>query len=61
MVRYIWRRRLEAARDALLDASEKRRIGEIAFHFGFSSEAHFARAFRSAFGKTASETRRTRG
>lgn len=61
VVRYIWRRRLEAARDALLDASEKRRIGEIAFHFGFSSEAHFARAFRSAFGKTASETRRTRG
>lgn len=61
VVRFIWRRRLNAAYDALVNPAESRRISEIAFHFGFSSEAHFARAFRTAFGKTASETRRSNG
>ncbi len=61
VLRYIWKRRLEAVRDALTNPNDSRRISEIAFHFGFSSEAHFARAFRAAFGKTASEMRRFRG
>ncbi|MCP3733424.1 helix-turn-helix domain-containing protein [Sphingomonas sp. RP10(2022)] len=61
VVRYIWKRRLEAAREALINPADSRRISEIAFHFGFSSEAHFARAYRTAFGKTASETRRSGG
>ena len=60
VARFIWRRRLEAAQAALLDPNDARRIGEIAFAFGFSSEAHFARAFRAAFGRTATETRRSR-
>lgn len=59
VVRFIWRRRLNGAREALVNPAESRRISEIAFHFGFSSEAHFARAFRTAFGKTATETRRS--
>lgn len=61
VLRYIWRRRLDAVRDALTNPHDSRRISEIAFHFGFSSEAHFARAFRAAFGKTASEVRRLGG
>lgn len=60
VVRYIWRRRLDAARIALMDVHDTRRIGEIAFAFGFSSESHFARAFRKAFGRTASAMRAER-
>lgn len=58
VARFIWRRRLDGAHAALMDSRDTRRIGAIAFAFGFSSEAHFARAFRLAFGKTASESRR---
>lgn len=58
VARFIWRRRIEAARDALADPADLRRIGEIAFQMGFSSEAHFSRLFRQAFGITPSEARR---
>ncbi|HEX8553933.1 MAG TPA: helix-turn-helix domain-containing protein [Sphingomonas sp.] len=61
VARYIWRRRLEAIRLALLDPGDARRIGEIAFAHGFSSQAHFARAFQAAFGTTARATRQDRG
>lgn len=61
VAKYIWRRRLEAARSALLDPYDTRRIGEIAFAHGFSSEAHFARAFKAAFETTAGTLRRNRG
>lgn len=57
--RFIMARRLEAAHAALTDPGDKRRIGEIAYAVGFSSEAHFARSFRAAFGQTATEIRRT--
>lgn len=50
--------RLEAARAALEDSSDLRRIGDIAFAYGFSSEAQFSRAIRGAFGVTAGEIRR---
>ncbi|NTS66849.1 helix-turn-helix domain-containing protein [Sphingomonas sp. HHU CXW] len=56
--RFILQRRLARARTALEDTSDQRRIGAIAFAFGFASEAHFARAFRAAFGTTASAVRR---
>lgn len=46
---FIRRSRLEAARAALLNPADQRRIGEIAFGYGFSSEAQFSRAFRAAF------------
>jgi AraC-like DNA-binding protein len=55
----IWRRRIEAAHAALLDPLEMRRIGELSYAFGFSSEAHFARAFKAAYGTTASVARRS--
>lgn len=58
--RFILQRRLARARAALEDASDERRIGAIAFAFGFASEAHFARAFRAAFGTTASAVRRAK-
>lgn len=57
VARFILQRRLAGARAALENPADHRRIGAIAFAFGFSSEAHFARAFRAAFGATASEIR----
>ena len=55
--RYILERRLLRIREHLCDPAERRRIGEIAFAYGFSSEAHFSRAFRRAFGCSPSEMR----
>ncbi len=43
---YLWQRRLERARECLRQASDWRSISEIAFSLGFSSSAHFSRAFR---------------
>jgi len=57
IARYIQGRRLLRIRDLLRDPAEHRRIGEIAFAFGFTSEAHFSRSFRRAFGLTPSEAR----
>jgi AraC-like DNA-binding protein len=50
--------RLDAARAALVDPADRRRIGEIAFAYGFGSEAHFSRAIRNAFGVSPGELRR---
>ncbi|CAO3426652.1 hypothetical protein [Azospirillum endophyticum] len=55
--RYIQERRLLRIREHLCDPAERRRIGEIAFAYGFSSEAHFSRAFRRSFGCSPSEMR----
>lgn len=49
--------RLDRIRTLLADPAEGRRISDLAFAHGFSSEAHFARAFRRAFGVSASEVR----
>ncbi|WP_235524315.1 helix-turn-helix domain-containing protein [Caulobacter sp. Root655] len=54
---YIWERRLHLARAALLDPKRARRISEIAFQCGFSSEAHFSRSFRKAFNIRPSDLR----
>lgn len=54
---YIWERRLHLARAALLDPKRGRRISEIAFQCGFSSEAHFSRSFRKAFNIRPSDLR----
>ena len=54
---YIWERRLHLARAALLDPKRARRISEIAFQCGFSSEAHFSRSFRKAFNLRPSDLR----
>jgi AraC-like DNA-binding protein len=50
--------RLDAARRALSDPGDGRRISEIAFAYGFSSEAQFSRAMRAAYGASPGELRR---
>lgn len=55
---YIQERRLVRAHAELSNpARSHRRIYEIAFELGFSSEAHFSRLFRSTFGQSPSDVR----
>jgi AraC-like DNA-binding protein len=54
---HIWMTRLDGCRGDLAQDSE-RSISEIAFAWGFSSSAHFSRAFRKRFGVTPSAFRR---
>lgn len=54
---HIWTTRLDGCRGDLARATD-RSISEIAFAWGFSSSAHFSRAFRKRFGVTPSEFRR---
>jgi AraC family transcriptional regulator, positive regulator of tynA and feaB len=53
---HIWTLRLDGCRDDLVRLPD-RTISEIAFAWGFSSSAHFSRAFRKRFGVTPSEVR----
>ena len=55
---HIWTTRLDGCRGDLARRSDQT-ISEIAFAWGFSSSAHFSRAFRKRFGVTPSEFRRT--
>lgn len=49
--KWIWERRLKAARDELLDpGSAKKSIIEIAYDKGFNDSAHFSRTFKERFG-----------
>ncbi|WP_029040538.1 AraC family transcriptional regulator [Cucumibacter marinus] len=51
--RYIWDCRLDRALAALGDpANQSKSISAVAFACGFSSSAHFSRAFRKRFGQT---------
>ena len=45
------------ARQALANPGDPRTISAIAYDCGFTNVAHFARAFREAFGVTASQVR----
>jgi len=54
---YVRRRRLEAARTALLDPRETRTMAALAYDLGFSSQALFNRLFRDAFGHAPRELR----
>lgn len=55
---YVQQRRLQRAFHALTNpANQRLRVADIAAHTGFSSEAHFSRAFRAAFGFTPSDAR----
>ncbi len=59
VLRWVWERRLRAARNDLLDPTQRQhRISEIAFRHGFNDTAHFSRAFRNRFGITPTELRR---
>jgi len=58
--RWLWERRLKAAREDLLNPNLNHlRISEIAFRRGFNDPAHFSRTFRSRFDTSPSELRRT--
>jgi AraC-like DNA-binding protein len=54
---YIQEQRLTRACAELCNPVHDRRIYEIAFALGFSSEAHFSRVFRSTFGLSPSDVR----
>jgi AraC family transcriptional activator of tynA and feaB len=54
---HIWTTRLDGCRSDLENRSD-RSISEIAFAWGFSSSAHFSRAFRKRFGVTPTAFRR---
>ncbi len=54
---YIQRRRLLSAHAALSDTSNRQQIADIAFAAGFSSAAHFSRAFSKEFGYSPREAR----
>lgn len=56
--RWVWERRLRAARKDLLDpALSESRISDIAFQRGFTDTAHFSRSFRNRFGISPSKLR----
>ncbi|TDD26370.1 helix-turn-helix domain-containing protein [Actinomadura sp. KC06] len=56
--RHILERRLQRAHDDLTAAgASTTTIADIAYRWGFSSQAHFARHFRARFGRTPTETR----
>ncbi|MFI0373648.1 helix-turn-helix domain-containing protein [Actinomadura sp. 1N219] len=58
--RHILERRLQRAHDDLTAPGAARTtIADIAYRWGFSSQAHFARHFRTRFGRTPTETRAT--
>jgi AraC-like DNA-binding protein len=54
---HVRRRRLEAARDAVLDPQDPRRLADLAQDLGFPSQALFSRQFRETFGCTPRELR----
>ncbi|CAN5921523.1 helix-turn-helix domain-containing protein [soil metagenome] len=55
---YIQEQRLGRAKSELANpAHDHRRIYDIAFNLGFTSEAHFSRVFRSTFGLSPSDLR----
>ncbi|MDX3726183.1 helix-turn-helix domain-containing protein [Streptomyces caniscabiei] len=56
--RHILEQRLAKAREELADPGSRHlTIAEVAHHWGFASQAHFTRVFRSRFGGTPGETR----
>lgn len=58
---YIQERRLRrSAQDLLSRQGANKRICDIAYAWGFVSEAHYSRAFRSRFGMTPGEARASR-
>lgn len=58
VAQYIWNRRLAGVENALADPVEQRSIFALALDWGFTSEAHFSRVFRAAYGMTPSDLRR---
>jgi AraC-like DNA-binding protein len=58
LMRYVWQRRLARCRRDLRDSNMAHRpIGDIALSAGFKDLAHFSRAYRARYGRSASEDR----
>ena len=58
LTNWIWSMRLKGAEQDLRRlAHHNKTITEIAYHWGFSSSAHFSRAFRQHFGVPPKEAR----
>ncbi|WP_371574188.1 helix-turn-helix domain-containing protein [Streptomyces sp. NBC_01314] len=56
--RHILEQRLDKARQALADPGSRHlTIADVAHRWGFASQAHFTRVFRSRFGRTPGKTR----
>lgn len=55
---YIKVRRLEAAHSRLAHAARSETVASVAYSLGFTSDAHFSKAFRRRFGFAPGETRR---
>lgn len=55
VARHIQRRRLEHAYQALARGRTRRAVSEVAERFGFVSQAHFSRQFRTRFGHSPSQ------
>jgi len=59
LMRWIWTQRLRRCREELINpAWQHRTIAEIAFRWGFSSQAHFSRMFRTDTGYSPRDFRR---
>ncbi len=55
---WIWRRRLERARQDLIDPRQRHlRVKTVGFNWGFKDAAHFSRAFKEQFGCTPTQLR----
>ncbi len=58
VARYVQQRRLQRAFQTLSNPAYRHlRVADVATRLGFTSEAHFSRAFRTAFGHTPSDVR----
>ncbi len=58
LLRYIWKRRLERARDDLMNVEKRQEsVTSIALAWGFSSPNHFGKLFKKEFGITPSQCR----
>jgi AraC-like DNA-binding protein len=54
LTEWIWAQRLDAAKRDLCDPNRAASsVSEIAFSWGFNDAAHFSRAFRARFGRSA--------
>jgi transcriptional regulator GlxA family with amidase domain len=62
LMHYVWERRLARCRRDLKDPLMAHRpIGDIALSAGFKDLAHFSRAYRARYGRSASEDRAALG
>lgn len=53
--------RLDAAREALLDRSNKQTLAEVAYNIGFGDQAQFSRSFKARFGASPKDYRAQAG